>query len=65
MRKTRFQPMSPPFPLTSPVIRITSPLTGVLTFGTAVYESSRFLYILLLFIRICIYLHTHFMIVLR
>lgn len=42
--------MSPPFPLTSPIIRITSSLNGVLSFGTAVYESSRFSYILLLFV---------------
>lgn len=36
MRKTRFWPTSPPFPVTSPVIRITSSLVGVLSFRTAV-----------------------------
>lgn len=53
MRKTRFWPTSPPFPLKSPAIRTTSSLIGVLTFGTAVYESSRFSY----FTFVCTYLY--------
>lgn len=55
----------PPFSLTPPVIRITSSLTAALTFGTAVYKSSRLLYILLLFPCICLYLHMCFITVRR